>query len=250
MYSHVSEDDITISVTVLVVLSVTVPLISIVLGNALQYGFLSSDRWLWDMFSGALAFVGSEVVQLAITAILKNLCGLPRPDMIDRCQPPYSMALIPSFQLANVTVCDGGNFELIKEGFRSFPSAHLSTIFSSLVFSFLFLAGKLQSFDCRGISFKLLLPIVPMILALIVSCSRVSDNRHFLQDIIAGAIIGASTSTWFYFMYFPSVFDLSNCGRSYPPRRFGCTFDNVGGFWSISDVLPGSYSERTEQIMS
>ncbi len=59
-------------------------------------------------------------------------------------------------------------------------------------------------------------------------------------------MIGTHVAVWFYLQYFPSVFNLENCGRAYPPRRIGVAnfFNNVGGFWKIRDVLPGAYSER------
>lgn len=87
--------------------------------------------------------------------------------------------------------------------------------------------------------------VFPLILACYVACTRVSDNRHFLRDVAVGAIIGSLTSIWFYYQYFPSIMDLKNRGRAYPPRRFGISkfFQHVGGFWSIDDDV-GAFNER------
>lgn len=58
-----------------------------------------------------------------ITGALKNACGKPRPDIIDRCQPSGA----PAFGLSNSTICTQTDHEILKDGFRSFPSGMLST---------------------------------------------------------------------------------------------------------------------------
>ena len=51
-------------------------------------------------------------------------------------------------------------------------------------------AARLQTFDNRNNSFKVFITILPWLIAACVASTRVSDNRHFLKDIIAGAFIG------------------------------------------------------------
>lgn len=52
--------------------------------------------------------------------------GRPRPDMLDRCQPPPGIQN-PPLLLLNYTICtaDHDTYEF-KDGFKSFPSGHAS----------------------------------------------------------------------------------------------------------------------------
>jgi diacylglycerol diphosphate phosphatase/phosphatidate phosphatase len=65
-----------------------------------------------------------------ITGALKNACGKPRPDIIDRCQPDES----PVFGLSNYTMCTQQDHAILKDGFRSFPSGRLSIYIECFVF--------------------------------------------------------------------------------------------------------------------
>ena len=252
MYSYRSEKETVIPLYMLIIIAVVIPIIQFVFCSIYNRHTLSGARRAWDIFSGLMALSGSMATQLMITCILKNICGLPRPDLISRCQPTQTEMLIYG-QLATVEICEtflrdsvGPSLHILQEGFRSFPSGHLSTVFCGMVITSLNFAGKLQIFDKRGISFKVLLAICPIMVACFVSCTRISDNRHFLRDVIGGSVIGTHVAIWFYLQYFPSIFNLENCGRAYPPRRIGVAnfFNNVGGFWKIRDVLPGAYVER------
>lgn len=244
MYTYVPEDESTIPMPLLVTISIIVPCLQFVLCSVFSRKSLSTTRGLWDIFAGLMALFGSMATQLLVVCILKNVCGLPRPDMLSRCQPAAWDETPP--QLATVAICTRDNDAVLQEGFRSFPSGHLSTVFCGMIMCSLNIAGKLQVFDGRGVSFKVVLAIAPIIVATIVACTRISDNRHFLRDVIGGAVIGTSIGMWFYLQYFPSVFNLKNSGRAYPPRRIGVAnfFNNIGGFWKIHDKLPGSYERR------
>lgn len=240
MYSYRSEDEVRVPVGILIAIGVGLPVVQIVVFS-LYRGNVSRIRKLWDIHAGLLSLTGAMSSQLMVTCILKNICGLPRPDLISRCQPDEQIA--PIYELSNIAICNG-NQQLIDEGFRSFPSGHLSTIFCGMVISSLNIAGKLQVFDKRGISLKVL-SILPLMIACFVACTRISDNRHFLRDVIGGSIIGMYIGVWFYLQYFPSVLDLENGGRAYPPRRLGVSryLGGVGGFWKFQNEV-GSFNER------
>lgn len=78
------------------------------------------DR-LWELNCGILGLLLSQGLAFVITQVLKNACGKPRPDLIDRCQPrPGSEDLIP-YGLSNSSICTGDE-KIIKDGFRSWPS--------------------------------------------------------------------------------------------------------------------------------
>ncbi|CAH6720073.1 hypothetical protein CLIB1444_03S03796 [[Candida] jaroonii] len=241
MYSYRPEDEVTVPVNVLIGLGVGLPVIQFI-AFSLYRGNVSTTRKLWDIHAGLLSLTGAMSSQLMVTCILKNICGLPRPDLISRCQPDDQIA--PIYELSNIAICNG-NQQFIDEGFRSFPSGHSSTIFCGMVITSLNISGKLQVFDKRGISLKVLISIVPLMIACFIACTRISDNRHFLRDVIGGSIIGIYIGSWFYLQYFPSVLDLENGGRAYPPRRLGVSkyLREVGGFWKFKDET-GSFNER------
>lgn len=85
--------------------------------------FTGPYRWkdrLWELNCGILGLLLSQGLAFVITQVLKNACGKPRPDFIDRCQPRAgSQDAIPG--LSNSTICTGEH-ALIKDGFRSWPS--------------------------------------------------------------------------------------------------------------------------------
>ena len=249
-YSYKAESETAVTMLPLIMISVVFPISQFLACSLLSRYAATLTRKIWDAYAGMLALLGSMATQLMVTCILKNICGLPRPDVLDRCQ------LIPEIsedlKLVTVEACENYSREyttsmaILQEGFRSFPSGHLSTIFCGMVITSLNIAAKLQVFDKRGISFKVLLALLPLMVACFVSCTRISDNRHFLRDVIGGSLIGATIGVWFYLQYFPSVFNLENSGRAYPPRRIGVAkyFNNIGGFWKMKEVLPGSYTDR------
>jgi diacylglycerol diphosphate phosphatase/phosphatidate phosphatase len=244
MYSYKVEEETAIQIPMLLFISVGIPMVLILACAAFNRTTLSTIRMLWDIHIGLLTLLGAMATQLTITCVLKNICGLPRPDLISRCVPDLEIDE-PSL-LSTVEICSNMNLQIVFEGFRSFPSGHLSTVFCGMIVTSLYISGQLQVFDMRGMAFKVLLAISPIVIACFVSCTRISDNRHFLRDVIGGSIIGLCIGTWFYLQYFPSVFDLENGGRAFPPRRIGVAnyFNNVGGFWKIDDELPGSFDAR------
>ena len=82
-------------------------------------------RWkdrLWELNCGILGLLLSEGAAFVITGALKNACGKPRPDIIDRCQPSST----PVYGLSNHTICTQEDHHILKDGFRSFPSGTLS----------------------------------------------------------------------------------------------------------------------------
>ncbi|MCP8720285.1 MAG: phosphatase PAP2 family protein [Asgard group archaeon] len=230
-FTYFPENAITIPIWLLVLISAGLPLLQFLAFSLLLP--LPIKRRMWDFFAGSLCLLGAMATQLLATVLLKNITGLPRPDFIDRCEPMYQN--IPITRLSHVGICTQPDWALVQEGFRTFPSGHLSTVFTGMTITSLNVAARLQTFDSRNNSFKVFLTLFPIFTAAFVASTRVSDNRHFLRDIIAGSILGTFVGASFYFQYHPSIFNLANAGRSFPPRRFGIQtfFQNVGGFWGL-----------------
>ncbi|KAJ6161440.1 hypothetical protein N7470_004836 [Penicillium chermesinum] len=127
-------------------------------------------RWkdrLWELNCGILGLLLSQALAFLITQVLKNACGKPRPDIIDR--------------------------SLIKDGFRSWPSGHSSSSFAGLTYLSLWLGGKFHIMDQRGETWKTLLVSVPLLAATLVAVSRIMDARHHPFDVITG---GDARESW------------------------------------------------------
>jgi membrane-associated phospholipid phosphatase len=85
-------------------------------------------------------------LSLALAAIftqgMKNLFGKPRPDMLARCNPDFSIAKArgiggyarefnTEWILTDYTICQQTDMDLLDDGFKSFPSGHASSKFST-----------------------------------------------------------------------------------------------------------------------
>lgn len=74
-----------------------------------------------------------------VTQGMKNLFGKPRPDLLSRCQPDLSRGAIAkaavnpvgeifneNWVLVTSAICTQTDADLLKDGFKSFPSGHAS----------------------------------------------------------------------------------------------------------------------------
>ncbi|ORX68447.1 acid phosphatase/Vanadium-dependent haloperoxidase [Anaeromyces robustus] len=160
----------------------------------------------------------SVTLCLFVTTLIKVSVGRFRPDFISRCQvnitkveeiyKSYNISNQISFgprNLYNTTICTNTNKFRLDEGRRSFPSGHTAFAFSSLTYTSLFLAGKLHLFDGNFILWKLIMVIIPNLLALFIGFTRLIDYRHHWQDVVVGGILGILFSSLSYFYYFPSL---------------------------------------------
>lgn len=76
--------------------------------------------------------------------------------------------------------------------------------------------GKLHVFSerGRGQSWRLLISITPLFLAMLVAVSRTCDYHHHWQDVTIGSIIGIVIAYLCYRQYFPAL-DSKMSHRSY-----------------------------------
>ncbi|KAJ6138193.1 Phosphatidic acid phosphatase type 2/haloperoxidase [Penicillium samsonianum] len=179
-------------------------------------------RWkdrLWELNCGILGLLLAQGLAFVITQALKNACGKPRPDLIDRCQPRAgSKDLFPG--LSNSSICTGDP-ALLTDGFRSWPSGHSSSSFAGLVYTSLWLGGKLHVMDNRGEAWKALLVMAPLLAATLVAVSRIMDARHHPFDVITGSMLGIACGFVAYRQYFPPLTEAWRKGRAYPIRTWG-----------------------------
>ena len=97
-------------------------------------------RKLWEWNTGWMGLALSLATAFLITQGMKNLFGKPRPDLLSRCQPDLDRIrdtavnhvgeiFNPAWVLVTADICTTSNKDLLKDGFKSFPSGHSSCKF-------------------------------------------------------------------------------------------------------------------------
>ncbi|CAH7668215.1 phosphatidic acid phosphatase type 2/haloperoxidase [Phakopsora pachyrhizi] len=211
-----------VPMSLLIVLSVIVPLALIILINLLTV------RSGWDLHTGLLGLGLSLCLTLVTTVIVKVTVGRPRPDFLARCQPLVSEIIsnssnvANSLSLSNASICTANReTREFKDGFKSFPSGHSSAAWSGLGYLSLYMAGKFHVFDRNHLkiysTIKLWVSIAPIFAATLIAISRTMDYRHHWEDVLIGSLIGLGFS---YLSYRNYYYPLSSkqSHRPYSPR--------------------------------
>lgn len=110
-------------------------------------------RKLWEWNTGWMGLALSLATAFLITQGMKNLFGKPRPDLLARCQPdlnnipqyavnPVGEVFDPAWVLVTADICTNTDKDILKDGFKSFPSGHSSFSWAGLLYLTLFLASK------------------------------------------------------------------------------------------------------------
>ncbi|KAF8923451.1 hypothetical protein BGZ58_002948 [Dissophora ornata] len=177
-----------------------------------------------DLHNGLLGLFLAEALVLIVTDSVKIAVGRPRPDFLDRCLSLYDneaqgtpilLLSDPINMLSNSSICT--RTDLLRDGFKSFPSGHSSCSFGGLGYLSMYLAGKLHLFDERGHIYKSVIVLAPLILAAMIATSRVDDYRHHWQDVTVGAFIGSVFAIFAYRQYYPSLGAIK-CDNPFSPR--------------------------------
>ncbi|KAH7388777.1 PAP2 domain-containing protein [Pyrenochaeta sp. MPI-SDFR-AT-0127] len=111
-------------------------------------------RKLWEWNTGWMGLALSLATAFMITQGMKNLFGKPRPDFLSRCKPDLDrieeFAVNPivgstfnaNWVLVTSGICTTDDADLLKDGFKSYPSGHASFSWAGLLYLTLFLASK------------------------------------------------------------------------------------------------------------
>jgi len=204
---------------------------------------LITVRSWWDFHNSTLGLIFSLALTGSVTQFVKITVGRPRPDVIDRCQPPQG-AVDPAFKLTDWTICTQTDNSILRDGFRSFPSGHSSLSFAGLGFFAFYLAGKMHLFDKRGQTGKAWLALAPFSGAALVAISRTMDYRHHWHDVLVGSILGTVMAYFSYRQYYPSL-ESEYCHRPYSPR-IKREDEEVLPTHSHNTAGPGSYPSRPD----
>lgn len=251
MYSYIPENETYAPLWFLLILIVLLPLIIIIICSIIILGRKNKKLLFWEIHSAILGSFGCCCSQLLLIVIMKNVSLVPRPDLLSRCEPTTHTAPHTD-HLSTIDICLNTNLSLIKDGFKSFPSGHSSTIFASQTFLGLFLIGKMKISGISYFSWKFLLSIMfPLIISFKVSLSRISDHRHKIIDVLFGSFIGVLFGLLFYLLYFDSPFKQLDY-MAYLPRKveIGKTTNNLISFKISSfDLKSNVYIESIDDTV-
>ncbi|CAO3623282.1 unnamed protein product [Cunninghamella echinulata] len=233
MYTHTNEEEV--PVWALGVISFLAPFIIIAIVS------LTYKKSIHDFHSGVLGLCLSLSISIIFTQVIKITVGRPRPDFLDRCQPPPGL-VDPPLGLSNYTICTTApDSYLMKDGFRSFPSGHSSFSFAGLCYLSLYFAGKLRLFDERGLTYKSFIFITPLIGSTLVAITRTRDYRHHWQDVTVGALLGIACAYFSYRQYYPPL-GHHTCHHPFPLR-----FQSEGVLPITNQVIDDHYNHRHNQ---
>ncbi|CAL5374240.1 unnamed protein product [Camellia sinensis] len=183
-----------------------VPIYAILFPCVIFLVYYISRRDVYDLHHAVLGILFSALITGVITESIKDAVGRPRPNFFWRCFKDG----LPVFNPSTLDVmCTNKNLEVIKEGYKSFPSGHTSWSFAGLGFLSWYLSGKIRVFDRRGHIAKLCIVILPYLLASLVGVSRVDDYWHHWTDVFTGGIIGMGVSSLCYLHFFPYPHDMN-----------------------------------------
>ncbi|XP_064603336.1 phospholipid phosphatase 5-like [Liolophura sinensis] len=155
-------------------------------------------RDIKDVIQATLGVTLSIWLTGTVTNCIKLGAGRPRPDFFYRC--------FPDGHYVEEMKCTGSP-DAIRDGMKSFPSGHSSLSFSSLMYTFLYLAGKLHCFTWRGRgqSWRLCLSLAPLLIATMIAVSRTADYHHHWQDVLIGSLLGICIAYLCYHQFYPAI---------------------------------------------
>jgi membrane-associated phospholipid phosphatase len=201
-YALVSQP--TVSVTLLVVISVVIP-VALIAATVLARGAIARlplvGQTLPLLLRLLLAFVAALGVTLAATNTIKCVAGRQRPNFYALCDyqgyrttntTAYD-ALTVAGRFGSTALCRGDPAD-VTDAQRSFPSGHSSLSFCGMTFLALFLRWALGVRRREVFSPLAALTLAPLILAAWCALTRVRDRFHNHDDISVGAAIGALAS--------------------------------------------------------
>ncbi|CAL5396635.1 unnamed protein product [Camellia sinensis] len=186
----------------------------------LVYYFIRRD--VYDFHHAVLGLLFSVLITGVLTDAIKDAVGRPRPDFFWRCFPNGKAV----FNNVTRNVMCTGQKSVIKEGYKSFPSGHVSSgTFDSLLIEYesshkaersfagmgfltWYLSGKIRVFDRGGHVAKLCVSVLPLLVGVLVAISRVDDYWHYWEDVFGSAVIGLTAASFCYLQFFPPPYDM------------------------------------------
>ncbi|KAM7148429.1 phospholipid phosphatase 1 isoform 1-T1 [Molossus nigricans] len=186
--------DSTITSTMLVVVGLGLPMLSMIVGEALSVycNLLHSNSFIRNNYVATIykaigTFLFGAAASQSLTDIAKYSIGRLRPHFLDVCDLDWSK-INCSDGYIEYYVCRG-NAHKVKEGRLSFYSGHSSFSMYCMLFVALYLQARMKADWARLLRPTLQFGLVAV--SIYVGLSRVSDYKHHWSDVLTGLAQGA-----------------------------------------------------------
>ena len=175
-------------------------------------------RNFWDLNNGLFGFFYAILTSAAFQATTKAFIGGLRPNFYDTCRPDTGKAKADNATRLNGVgfrgdmwtkdVCTTHDQRVLRDAMQGFPSGHSTTMVAAMVYLVLYLNAKLKVLaNYHTPLWKHVALAIPILGAVLLCGSLVTDNSHSWYDIVAGAMIGIVVSFAAFRMVYPSIFD-------------------------------------------
>ncbi|CAH8607855.1 unnamed protein product [Heterobilharzia americana] len=190
----------TISSTILYIVSALLIVITIIVGEVV-FGLktLKTTRRkipviLYPIYDSLIVAFFGYFATIGLTDVGKVAFGRLRPNFVDACQP--SNLVNTSLGFISDYTCSKSNARPLM---KSFPSGHTSVAIYSAIFLCLYIQLRFAHYRIfPGI--RIIVQMIFLALGLVVSYSRIIDNKHHWSDVLVGGLLGflLALSTLFY----------------------------------------------------
>ncbi|CAL1567663.1 unnamed protein product [Knipowitschia caucasica] len=186
--------DSTVTSTVLYSVGLTLPIVSMVIGESLLVYFKrvqsksNFGSYVACVYKAVGTFLFGAAMSQSLTDIAKYTIGRLRPHFLDVCRPDWTRLNCSTGAYVEDYICTGDPHR-VQEGRLSFYSGHSSFSMYCMLFLALYLQARLQYEWAR-----LLRPTLQFFLvaaSVYTGLSRVSDYKHHWSDVLTGLLQGA-----------------------------------------------------------
>ncbi|XP_013407286.1 phospholipid phosphatase 1 isoform X2 [Lingula anatina] len=196
----------TISAAVMFTVSIGLPIISMLLGEALIYCRGSGHKshqmcsrevhpFVWSCYKVIGVFLFGALVCQLLTDCCKYSIGRLRPHFISVCKPEFSALNCSTADDLMRYIVDYtcmGDAKLVHEARLSFLSGHASYSMYCMMYLAIYIQARMQWNRSRLL--KPFLQLVVITMALLTGLSRISDYKHHWSDVLAGLSLGAAVA--------------------------------------------------------
>ncbi|KAG5949632.1 hypothetical protein E4U53_005803 [Claviceps sorghi] len=175
-------------------------------------------RSAWDASNAIMGSTWAVLTGTLFQVVLKQLIGGFRPYFLDVCMPDVSLARkknethlngVGFLQVMYTTeICTQPDRSKLQNAVTSFPSGHSTAAFAGFGFLFLWLNAKLKVWaDFRPAFWKVVLTMLPLLIAVMIAGSLTIDAAHNWYDIVGGSMIGTVMAIAAYRSNYAAVLD-------------------------------------------
>ncbi|XP_073200047.1 phospholipid phosphatase 1 isoform X4 [Lepidochelys kempii] len=211
--------DSTVTSTVLYAVGFSLPIFSIIVGEALSvyYNHLHSNSFVGNNYIATIykaigTFIFGAAASQSLTDIAKYSIGRLRPHFLAICQPDWARVNCSLGYIENFP-CQGDKVK-VNEGRLSFYSGHSSFSMYCMLFLALYLQARMKGDWARLVRPTAQFGLIAA--SIYVGLSRVSDYKHHWSDVLTGLLQGAVVAVLIV-VYVSDFFKVR--GRTFKPNE-------------------------------